>query len=113
MIGAVEQEEQAEQGGGTVGELPAPVLAPGQQQGIRQGEGAGEGGQGVHPHPSPEHPGNAGGQYIQGQQNPRPQQSRSNPNLHLIAVQRGQPHESGGGYRQLKQGGGGQQKDPG
>ena len=111
MVRPVEQEKQPRQNGGRVGQLSLPVLGDGQNQGVGQSKDSGQGGQGIHPHPSPEHPGDAGGQYIQGQQNPRPQQSRGNPNLHLIAVQRGQPHKSGGGYRQLKQGGGGQQKD--
>ena len=111
MVRPVEQEKQPRQNGGRVGQLSLPVLGDGQNQGVGQGKDSGQGGQGVHPHPSPEHPGNPGGQHVQGQQNPRPQQSRGNPNLHLVAVQRGQPHKSGGGYRQLEQGGGGQQED--
>ena len=111
MVRPVEQEKQPRQNGGRVGQLSLPVLGDGQNQGVGQGKDSGQGSQGVHPHPSPEHPGNPGSQHVQGQQNPRPQQSRGNPNLHLVAVQRGQPHKSGGGYCQLKQGGGGQQKD--
>ena len=112
VIGAVEQEEQAEQGGGTVGELPAPVLAPSQQQGIRQGEGAGEGGQGVHPHLQPQTAPQAGGQHVERQQHTCPQKPG------------GDPEEEGISHRQLRgegarergeqagdQSGGGQKKD--